>query len=242
MQAIPLACLVALALATSAPAAAQDARPDDKAIVNSSGFLSAHPDLMYRLWGQDAYRQGDPADALGHFRRAARYADKPSQGMLGEMHWNGTGTAVDRVMGYVWMDLAAERGYPLMLVKREKYWAQLTEDERRRALEIGPAHYDEYGDAAAQPRLARELRRAKRDTTGSRVGSVGNLTIMIPTPGGMRQVDGSAYYDERFWDVDQYFQWQDKDWKEPPKGSVDVGEVMSADSLPAAPAEATEGD
>ncbi len=62
------------------------------------------------------------------FLRAARYADKPSQAMIAQMLWNGDGVPVDRVMAYVWADLAAERGYPAFIATREKFWSELNAD------------------------------------------------------------------------------------------------------------------
>ena len=226
-----LSCLCLLASALVLPAAAQTADDsDERIIMSSAAFLSGHPDLRYRLSGLDKFKKGDFDGALTHFRRAARYGDKPSQGMLGEMHWEGSGVAQDKAMGYVWMDLAAERGYPLMLAKRERYWNELDAEGRARALELGHAAYAEYGDEVAKARLDRELRFAKRNTTGSRVGSVGALTIVIPTPSGEEVIDGSKFYDEKFWDVDQYLQWQDADWVNNAEGTVDVGEVMTLET------------
>ena len=54
---------------------------------------------------------------------------------------------------------------------------------------------------------------------------MGALTIVIPTPGGSEVVDGTAFYDEKFWNIDQYVQWQDNDWKQHGEGTVDVGEI-----------------
>lgn len=227
---LSLLCLLAASFAL--PAAAQTAEDmDERQIMGTAAFLSGHPDLRHRLAGLRHFQKGDYNDALIRFRRAARYGDKPSQGMLGEMYWEGTGVAQDKAMGYVWMDLAAERGYPLMLAKRERYWAQLDAQGRARALEIGPQSYAEYGDEVAKGRLERELRFAKRNTTGSRVGSVGSLTIYIPTPSGMETIDGSKFYDDKFWDVDQYLKWQDNDWVNNAEGTVDVGDVMNLDAL-----------
>lgn len=228
LTAFACACFFTLASA-HAPAAELDGA-EDRMIASSAGFLAAHPDLNNRLRGLEAFRKGDYAEAMTRFRRAARYADKPSQGMVAEMYWDGRGVEADRALAYVWMDLAAERAYPLMLAKRERYWNELSEAERSRALEIGPAIYDEYGDEVGKRRLARDLRAAKRATTGSRVGSTGALTIVIPTPGGEQYVDGSAYYDDKFWDVEKYVEWQDQDWKRPAQGTVDVGEVMNTDA------------
>ncbi len=226
-----LFCLCLLACACALPAAAQTAEDsDERRIMSSAAFLSGHPDLRYRLAGLQRYRKNDFDGAMVRFRRAARYGDKPSQAMVGEMYWNGQGVARDKVLGYVWMDLAAERFYPLMLAKRERYWGELDAGSRARALEIGQQVYAEYGDDVAKARLDRELRFAKRNTTGSRVGSVGALTIVIPTASGTEVIDGTKFYDEKFWDVDQYLEWQDNDWKHNAEGTVDVGEVMTLDT------------
>lgn len=108
------------------------------------------------------------------------------------------------VRGYIWMDLAGERGYPLMLAKRERYWRALDEVQRARS-------------------------------TGSRTGVPGHLRILINTPAGPQEIDGSRYYDEKYWDPEQYFAWQDRDWV-PPTGRVDVGEIVSGAAADAAPA------
>lgn len=239
MRPILLSCAILLSLAASPVALAQSAEDaGERRIMSSAAFLSGHPDLRYRLSGLDNFRKGHFDEAMIHFRRAARYSDKPSQGMIGEMYWEGTGVAQDKALGYVWMDLAAERAYPLMLAKRERYWNELDAGDRARALEMGPRLYAEFGDDLAKKRLARELRFARRNTTGSRVGSVGALTIVIPTPGGTEVVDGSAFYDEKFWDIDQYVQWQDTDWKQHAEGTVDVGEITDlGEPLPDADSE-----
>lgn len=204
----------------------------DREIMSSEAFLGAHPDLKHRLLGLDAYNGGEFDTARKEFLRAASYADKPSQGLLGEMHWKGQGGAADRALAYAWMDIAAERAYPMLLVKREEYWAALTPEERDRAIVVGRDLLAEYGDAAAKPRLEKRLKRARRETTGSRVGNVGNMRILIPTASGWRTVTGDEYYAETFWKPEQYWQWQDFDWKNPGQGSVEVGEVMTGRDVP----------
>ena len=217
--------LVLMACSWSSWADDNRALREQQAVMASKAFLDAHPDLKHRTEGFLRLEEGRTEDARKSFLEAALFADKPSQAVLAEMAWKGIGQPTDRPRAYAWADISAERGYPLMLVKREKFWKELTEAERARALEIGPAVYDEFGDAVAKERLARELRFAKRQTTGSRVGSVGALTIVIPTPGGSEVVDGTAFYDEKFWNIDQYVQWQDNDWKQHGEGTVDVGEI-----------------
>src|SRR5690606_28657749 len=86
--------------------------------------------------------------------------------------------------------------------------------------------YDEYRDGVAKERLERLLRRAKRSTTGSRVGAVGALQVIIPGPGGVSMtIDGSQYYADQYWEPAQYWTWQDSIWKDPPTGRVTVNPV-----------------
>jgi len=198
-------------------------KPLDKAILSSESFINAHPDLMHRTRGLDAYNKGRFAEAFAHFKRGAKFSDKPSQGMVAEMLWRGEGVEVNRPLAYAWMDLAAERQYPTMLVHRERYWLRLTPEEREQALALGKALYEENGDDVAKLRLARELRRARSKTTGSRTGMAGNLSITIATPSGMQTIDGTQYYQDKFWKPDQYISWQDEAWKNPPTGNVNIG-------------------
>jgi uncharacterized protein len=204
-----------------------DVSDTDALVMSSEGFLSYHPDLRHRLSALADYRKGNYEEALVKFRRAARFADKPSQGMIAEMLWAGKGAPVDRPTAYIWMDLAAERGYKMMLVKRENYWAQMSEDERKKALEIGDALFLEYADEFAKPRLESRLRQARLKTTGSRTGFAGALSIEVPTPSGTRIIDGSDYYKEEFWRAGLYWRMQDSDWKEFGEARVDIGEIQS---------------
>lgn len=223
---LALACLFTL---VATPALAQDGagKPlydaGDREVMNTAGFLGAHPDLRWRREGLDALESDRAGEAFTFFKRAARYADKPSQAMVAEMLWTGTGTPVDRPLAYVWMDIAAERAYIPFLIKREQYWNELSAAEREQALAVGKAVLDEYRDAVAKERLERLLRRAKRNVTGSRTGHVGNLRIIIPGPGGMdTTIDGAKYYDDQYWEPEQYWAWQDSIWKDPSTGSVNV--------------------
>ena len=65
-------------------------------------------------------QETDFEKALRYFRRSSFFADKPSQGMVAEMYWKGEGTPRDPVQAYVWMDLAAERGYRGFIGLREQ--------------------------------------------------------------------------------------------------------------------------
>ena len=116
---------------------AADTDPTADPVMLNAGFLDAHPDLNNRLRGMDAYRKGEFATALRYFMRAAYYADKPSQAMVAEMHSLGQGTSKDLVLAYVWMDMAAERGYLPFLGLRERYWDALSDAERERVSTVG---------------------------------------------------------------------------------------------------------
>lgn len=226
---------VAFAVASEKPAPLPPDPTEDPLMIRA-GFLSAHPDLRYRLLGLERMEQDRQEDAFKFFSRAAYYADKPSQGMVAEMLWNGQGTSKDRALAYAWMDLAAERGYMGFLGLRERYWAQLSEAERASAIEQGQALYAKYGDAAAKPRIAAVLRRERRRMTGSRTGFTGNLQVFVPGPGGMtEQIDGSKFFDERYWDPDKYHAWHDAIWSKTRIGKVSVGEAENVPGASDAP-------
>lgn len=203
----------------------------------TEGFLAAHPDLRWRREGLHAFSQKQYATALEQFQRAARYGDKPAQAMLAEMYWKGLGVAQDRAIAYAWMDLAAERMYPNFVILRERYWRELDAQDQQAAIERGQALLSEYGDDVAKPRMAKLLRREARAITGSRTGFVGNVEI-IPNTGplagtGMR-IRGDELFADKYWKPEQYFRMQDEVWQAPQReGKVQVGELQSAESVPA---------
>lgn len=216
-------------------------QPQDKIIMNSESFINDHPDILHRLRGLRAYKQGRYSEAFTNFKRAAKYADKPSQGMLAEMLWKGEGVAADKIQAYAWIDIAAERLYPTMVLSREKMWSMLTAEERKQATVVGIELYKYYGDDVAKKRLETVLRRARNNVTGSRLGFVGYMTITIDTPSGQQTVDGEFYYQDKFWKPAEYWQWQDTAWKNPPTGKVDIGPLQTTPDKPV-PANASGSD
>jgi len=202
----------------------------ESSIFSSDAFLDAHPDLLWRLRGLQEYEKGEFEEAVNDFRRAARFADKPSQGMVAEMLWEGKGTKIDRALAYAWMDLAAEREYPAFAILREQYWAQLTPEEQRQALNVGKDVYAKYRDSVAKPRLEDKLRRARTEITGSRTGMSGSLKIYLPSPTGGVSIEGSQFFDPQFWDPKQYWQWASKGWTELTGVKVNVGPLTLAPS------------
>lgn len=232
-----LLALLPIGLAIAPAGAAEKVVPPDPVsdpLMITAGFLSHHQDLRYRLLGLEAYKNKKFDDAHHFFRRASYYADKPSQGMVAEMYWKGEGVPRDRALAYAWMDLAAERGYRGFIGLREQYWTQLDAAERDRAVAEGTAVYARFGDAAAKPRYEQQLRQGRKKMVGSRTGYVGTIQIEVPGAAGSQTIDGSKFYDERYWDAKKYWAWTDATWMKPRVGRVDIGEVETArDAAPA---------
>jgi hypothetical protein len=113
----------------------------------SDGFYNEY----YRFKAAREANKGDWEHAARLFEIAARYSDKYSQHRLSLIHWHGVGAPKDRVFGYVWADIAAERGYPQLLAIREKMWNALTPEERESVPMSGKLSYAKYGDVTAMP-------------------------------------------------------------------------------------------
>lgn len=218
--------LLTIGLFPSSPALGRPlAQPTPEVI--AAGFMNAHPDLLFRSRGLARYNAGDYEAARVRFLRAARYADKPSQGMLAEMYWNGEGVQRDRALGYAWMDLAAERQWRPFLTLRERYWAALSPSEQSRALSEGQSLYAVYGDDVAKPRKARVLRRERRDIVGSRTGAVGAVSIEVPGSVGTTVINSKTFFQDQYWDPGRFWAWQDSLWREASRGVVEVGTLQT---------------
>jgi uncharacterized protein len=225
--------IVALSGCASSTAAHGGLTAADKAVLNSPSFVGTHADHRYRVEGSHEYAAGRYERARSSFTRAARLADKLSQAMLAELHWEGLGGPVDRPAGYAWMDLAAERDWPHLLAKREHYWNQLNEAEREQALRVGATIYQEFGDEVAQPRMERELASALRQGPGvSRMGSAWRVYEM---DGGMSRVPGDVitspmqlgkevvgFYQPKFWQPEYYWATLDRAYGVPELGQGEV--------------------
>ena len=239
-KAIGVGVIVFSVFAAAEAGAQKQISNSDGSITQHMAFLNGHPDLFFRIRGFDLLSSKSPDKAARAFQRAALFGDKPSQAVMAGLYWEGRGIARDRALGYAWMDLAAERGYPDFIAMREKFWSELNESERSRALQEGQAIYARYGDAAANPRLERELRRQRMQVVGSRTGFKGNAKVRVPVPGMAGSssstptitIDGSQFYADKFWEPKQYQAWLDAQWKEPRSGRVEVG-TFKTDEKPA---------
>lgn len=231
-----LSCLLLLAvpLLTMGQEKKAEPLPSDPSadpMLLAAGFLQQHPDLLYRKHGMDALKDKKAAKALDYFRRAGYYADKPSQGMVAELLWSGAeGVPQDRAAAYAWMDLAAERDYRLLAIQREKYWQAMNATERERALEIGKDLYARFGDDTAKRRLENALRWETKKAVGSRLGGFAGASVKIGNADADGNfdatLDGSKFYDPRFWDADKYWEYTDQLWKNLRSGRAIVGDLQ----------------
>ena len=221
--------LVCAALSLQAVAANAEKEVIDRKeqrVLSTRTFLNAHPDMKYRQEGWEAYQAGDHVLAMKDFMKASRYADKASQAMVAEMLWRGLGVPADPSMAYAWADLAAERGYPQFIRLREQYWRDLDAAQRERAVRDGQALLAEYADAAARPRMAEFMKKAKQRIRRSASSVSAPKEVRVPDQfGGMMRIPGHQFYDSKFWDAKEYQAWQDAVWKDLPQGKVDVGGV-----------------
>lgn len=221
-----------LCAALSLHAVAADAKKDgidrrEQRVLSTRTFLNAHPDMKYRQEGWEAYQAGDHVLAMEHFRKASRYADKASQAMVAEMLWKGLGVPADPSMAYAWADLAAERGYPQFIRLREQYWRDLDAAQRERAVRDGQVLLAEYADAAARPRMAEFMKKARQRMRRTARSVSAPKEVRVPDQfGGMMRIPAHQFYDSQFWDPKEYQAWQDAVWKDMPQGKVDVGDVQ----------------
>jgi len=190
-------------------------------------FLRAHDDLRFRRDALESIKDGLFDAAVSQLELASRFADKPSQALLGEMYWRGFGVPEDKARAYAWMDLAAERGYRQLVALREHYWENLKPHEQVQALEIGKDLYAEYGDKVAKPRMDRRLTQARRERTGSRIGAAPmQMRVYARSEqGDLINVNGEEFHDARYWSPRLYHAWKDANFELTFHGDVDVGEL-----------------
>lgn len=244
-----------LSLCLSDPVAAQHAlqqtEPDTE-LLSSKAFLEGHPDLRYQKWAERAYLRGRYTDAIRLYKLSAYYADKHSQARVAEILWVGEGEPRDRALAYVWMDMAAERGYRTFLARRERFWSEMDQAERDRALSEGPALYEKYGDEAAKPRLEHVLFAGKKRAIGSHTGFVRGGDVYSPADyasagiggGGGGPIAGIAgamkdgqsfkadrFYDVAYWEPELYWQWQAR-LHDMIDGQVEVGDLRTERESP----------
>lgn len=199
-------------------------------------YLAAgHPNELWRYQGLRQHLSGRDAQAVLHFERAAGYADKISQHYLSLLYWYGQGVPQDRVLAYIWSDLAAERGQRNLLRIREKMWLELTDAQRAQVIVRGEGMHRQYADASTRIRTERALFRFASQMTGSKAGFDGqNLAVQF----GPSTLQGTSYevgitglamYGDARTDRRVYWQAQDRMLEGPLRATVNIGPVEPDD-------------
>lgn len=216
-----LPILLMLAASASAPAASQ---------ISFEHTPSAAPFAQ----GEQAYRHGRYARAMRFYKSAARWSDKIAQFQIGLMYYSGEGVEPDHPLGWAWIEMAAERGYPQYEALSERIWAQMDEDQRARASRILEQELlPEYGDEATVPRTARRMKQDRQRMTGSRLGRAGNLSVCqnfgVQTSAGAGCADAGRnradFYREDNWDFYALIEREKEMFEQHFKASVELGEL-----------------
>ena len=144
----------------------------------------ARPGEYYFLLAVHAFRKNDFAFAIQMYEVAAAWAYKPAEYNLAIMYARGQGIPVDLPRGMAWMALAAERNEKRYVEAREAVYAEITPEQFAQANVIWRELKKTYGDEVALRRAKARWAQVKASMTGSRVGSVGNMSVGIPNANG----------------------------------------------------------
>src|SRR5678815_1615689 len=140
----------------------------------------ARPGEYYFLLAVHAFRKNDFAFAIQMYEVAAAWAYKPAEYNLAIMYARGQGIPADLPRGMAWMALAAERNEKRYVDAREAVYAEMTPEQFQQANMIWRELKKTYGDEVALRRAKTRWAQVRANMTGSRVGSVGNLTVAVP--------------------------------------------------------------
>ena len=140
----------------------------------------ARPGEYYFLLGAEAFRKHDYEHAVEMYQVAASWAYKPAEYNLGVMYARGQGVAVDLPRAMAWLALAAERNEPHYVDAREAVYAEMSKEQFEQANVLWRDMKKTYGDEVALRRAKARWAEVRSHMTGSRVGSVGNLSVGLP--------------------------------------------------------------
>ncbi len=188
-----------------------------------------HPDLFGEYAGLHRLFEGDYDGAMKFFRIGAMYADKFSQFSIAMLYLNGRGMAPDSAMACAWLMLAAEREYPRFVRVRNAVCNRLSPVDFERSSDELAKLEPVFGDAVAKDRMRLELRTARLQMTGSRVGfNFGVRTTCGGSGGGLMPGCGDPdFWDDWRWDPEKYFANRDAMWR----GTVRVGDLKVRKAL-----------
>ncbi|HET7062812.1 MAG TPA: sel1 repeat family protein [Rudaea sp.] len=140
----------------------------------------ARPGEYYFLLAVHAFRKNDFTFAIQMYEVAAAWAFKPAEYNLAIMYARGQGIPADLPRGMAWMALAAERNEKRYVDAREVIYGELTKEQFEQANGIWRELKKTYGDEVALRRAKARWAQVRASMTGSRVGSVGNLSVGMP--------------------------------------------------------------
>jgi TPR repeat protein len=144
----------------------------------------ARPGEVFFLRAAEAVRKHDYTFAIQMYEVSASWAYKPAEYNLGVMYAHGQGVPVDLPRAMAWMALAAERNDKHYVDAREAVYAAMTKEQFDQANVIWRELKKTYGDQVALKRAKARWAEVKSHMTGSRVGSVGNLSVGAPEQNG----------------------------------------------------------
>jgi hypothetical protein len=144
----------------------------------------ARPGEYYFLLAVHAFHKNDFKFAVQMYEVAAAWAFKPAEYNLAIMYARGQGIPADLPRGMAWMALAAERNEKRYVDAREVVYAEMTPEQFEQANVIWRELKKTYGDEVALRRAKARWAQVKSSMTGSRVGSVGNLSVGMPNANG----------------------------------------------------------
>ena len=185
---------VALLLGSTAPALANHiSGMDTAAFATNDPPGNFFPGKYFQYKAQFYLKKKDYSEALRLFELAGFWANKIAQYNAGLMHYNGIGVPVDRVRGVAWLGIAAEAQDDLAVRALQVAYASLGADEKREAGALFKQLDEKYGDAVSLPRALSRFEDQARNVTGSRVGSIGNLTVYEAGIGGNGSMGESGF-------------------------------------------------
>jgi len=213
-------------------ASAAGAQVPDHSPARPGSALFDYNEHMPSYWlmnrGNRLYSIGRHYSAIHFYERAARYADKFGQYNVAVMHLKAEGTDFDPVRAWAWLELSAERDYPMMRKAADDLFDLLDEAQQRQARAIhGQELLPEYGDSVAIPRAQLRMDRDRRQSTGSRLGSPAMLGMLrvIDYQGDGLSRNGAEYYDPAKWDMQRLVEYETWQMENLARGQVEMGEL-----------------
>jgi len=212
-----------LLVVTTGPVAAQDAPQRDSGL--GVGYSEHIPSAWEMRQGRQDYVAGNFTGAFWHYMNAAVWADKFAQYNIGVMYVRGEGVEFDPVRGWAWLELAAERGYPEMVLAADDLYPMLDEAQQREGRRILEKELlPDYGDAVRIKPTARRMERERRQATGTRTGSKAALSALRVYDGSGVSRRGDEFYDPAKWDFERIVRFETQFMRDIANAGATLGE------------------